>query len=147
MIGVLSSGRQVAAGILLVGTQISNGGLSPGHASTKVGDGVLERFPAILLLLPGEFVLANGRLPLTVARQIKLQFLGSSIKFGKAVFDGCQLLAAFLQLLAVLLQHTLKDSLLEVLVARIYLRLHPLQVLLEFLKRCCGACIGRCCGQ
>ena len=147
MIGVLSSGRQVAAGILLVGTQISNGGLSPGHASTKVGDGVFERFPAILLLLPGEFVLANGRLPLTVARQIKLQFLGSSIKFGKAVFDGCQLLAAFLQLLAVLLQHTLKDSLLEVLVARIYLRLHPLQVLLEFLKRCCGACIGRCCGQ
>ena len=147
MMHVLSSGRQVAAGILLVGTQISNGGLSPGHASTKVGDGVFERFPAILLLLPGEFVLANGRLPLTVARQIKLQFLGSSIKFGKAVFDGCQLLAAFLQLLAVLLQHTLKDSLLEVLVARIYLRLHPLQVLLEFLKRCCGACIGRCCGQ
>ena len=140
MMHVLSSGRQVAAGILLVGTQISNG-------SAKVGDGVFERFPAILLLLPGEFVLANGRLPLTVARQIKLQFLGSSIKFGKAVFDGCQLLAAFLQLLAVLLQHTLKDSLLEVLVARIYLRLHPLQVLLEFLKRCCGACIGRCCGQ
>ena len=140
MMHVLSSGRQVAAGILLVGTQVSNG-------SAKVGDGVFERFPAILLLLPGEFVLANGRLPLTVARQIKLQFLGSSIKFGKAVFDGCQLLAAFLQLLAVLLQHTLKDSLLEVLVARIYLRLHPLQVLLEFLKRCCGACIGRCCGQ
>ena len=147
MMHVLSSGRQVAAGILLVGTQISNG-------SAKVGDGVFERFPAILLLLPGEFVLANGRLPLTVARQIKLQFLGSSIKFGKAVFGGCQLLAAFLQLLAaflqllaVLLQHTLKDSLLEVLVARIYLRLHPLQVLLEFLKRCCGACIGRCCGQ
>ena len=140
MMHVLSSGRQVAAGILLVGTQVSNG-------SAKVGDGVFERFPAILLLLPGEFVLANGRLPLFVAWQIKLQFLGSSIKFGKAVFDGCQLLAAFLQLLAVLLQHTLKDSLLEVLVARIYLRLHPLQVLLEFLKRCCGACIGRCCGQ